>query len=423
MKKILAFLLAALFTVTVMPFAIFAAEDTVTVSTADELFETIGKINAGILDNTTNITLTADIDFTDFEGFGPLVTYSGTFDGAGHKITGLSSTILIDNSDANCVNRDNVIGGNNFYRWSGEGIFSDDHESVKNHFCFGYCGFATLFVTLSGTVKNLTLENGTMSLQANFNKNNRMDVAYLAGYADGATLENVHAVGITVKTVGKGVNENQGFMGYAATLVARATGNTTFTNCTVDATSSVYTADSPRMHASQILGAYDGDGEITMNYCKGEAEIAVCTDKSIGLMYKSNDGVRCDGIPGELLKDNLGGALSYATELVSEGNYTFYYQTRTNKDDASLKDYRILCVATKEFAASADSLKVRIAFSNGNTEKSIEKTPETLYYNVTAEGDGYADTYTAGDGSVIFGWVITGVPADYQNTPTAAFAE
>ena len=423
MKRIIAWLLCAVLVLTMMPLTATAAESAVTVSSADELSEVIGKINAGILDDTTDITLTRDLDFTDFEGFGPLVTYSGTFDGAGHKITGLSSEILIDTSNENCVNNGNTVGGNNFYRWSGEGIFADDHDSVKNYQCFGYCGFATLFVTLSGTVKNLTVEDGTMSLQANFNKNNRMDVAYLAGYADGATLENVHAVGISVMTVGKGVNENQGFMGYAATLVARATGNTTFTNCTVDATSSVYTADSPRMHASQLLGAYDGDGEIAINYCKGEAEIAVCTDRTIGLMYKSNDGVRCDGIPGELIKNNLGGALSYATEFASGGNYTFYYQTRTNKDDATLKDYRILCVASKAFVVSKDTMTVRIAFSNGTNEKSIEKTPETLYYNVTAEGEGYGDTYTAANGDVIFGWVIVGVPTDYQNTPTAAFTE
>ncbi|MBQ7365495.1 MAG: hypothetical protein IJW46_07845 [Clostridia bacterium] len=423
MKKLISLLLSAVLMLSMMPFAVFASDDAVTVGTADELIEVIGKINAGILDDYTNITLTDDIDMTNAEGFGPLVTYSGVFDGAGHKITGLSSTILIDTSNQNCVNNGNTVGGNNFYRWSGEGIFADSHESVINYQCFGYCGFATLFVTLSGTVKNLTLENGTMSLQANFNKNNRMDVAYLAGYADGATLENVHAVGITVQTVGKGVNENQGYMGYAAVLIARATGDTTFTNCSVDATSSVYTAESPRMEAAQLLGAYDGEGNITMNYCKGDAEISVCTDTSISLMYKSADGVRCDGIPGGLLKDNLGGALSYATEFESDGDYTFYYQTRTNAEDASLKDYRIICVVSKTYAATAESLAVRIAFSNGTTEKSIQKTPETLYYNVTAEGDGYRDTYTAAEGDIVFGWVITGVPTEYQNAPAVAFVE
>lgn len=433
MKKIFSLLLTILLLVSVFPTVIFAADaDTETVATAEELKEVIRKINEGELTTDTNITLTANIDCSGvLTNWMPLIAYNGVFDGAGFTISGLTQSIVFRNNAADAIDQGENPGGQNFYRWSGESHLPNGSQEANGYNCYGYCGIATLFVKLEGTVKDLTVSGGSITMDAEYNKNNLMDLAYIAGYALNATFENVHAVGITVSTGSYKVNENQGHMGYAAIMAGRAGGNTTFTNCTVDSTSTVDTSKTPRMEAAQILGAYDDNGatdgtintaaagDLTFNYCQTNGTVKVSTDTTTGLMYKPNPAVRCDGIPGVLFKDNDGGNLIYGTKLADSAEYTFYYQTRTNATDPEAKDYRIICIADKSFIENASAINATITFTDGATPKSFTPTATTVYGSVSASGEGYTDVYYAAEGDIVFGWVITGVPTAYQTNPTA----
>ena len=433
MKKLFSLLLSFLLVLTVFPMAISATDsDTLVVNDADELTEAIRQINEEELPLDTNITLGADIDLSDVSYWMPLIAYEGVFDGRGHKITGLSQSIVFNNTVTDAIDQGENPGGQNFYRWSGTMHLPNGSEEANQYNCFGYCGIATLFVKLTGTVKNLTVENGSISLDANYNKNNLMDLAYIAGYALDATFENVHAIGISVSTASYRVNENQGHMGYAAIIAGRAGGNTTFTNCTVDETSTVDTSKTPRMSAAQILGAYDANGatdgsintdaagDLTFNYCTANGTVTVSTDTTTSLMYKPTPAVRSDGIPGVLFKTNNGGNLIYGTSLSDSDTYTFYYQTRENKDDPTAKDYRVICIADRTQLTGNSALAATITFTNGSETKTFTPETSTVYRSVKSTAEGFTDVYYAAEGDVVFGWVITGVPADYQKDPTVS---
>ncbi len=414
MKKSLAWILIfAILTCTVSLFSfVFASEsDSVTVSTAAELQAVIAEINSGAKPTTTNITLTDDIDCSSISAadWKPLVNYAGVFDGAGHTISNLSDAVVVANNNDQSVDAGK---GNNFYRYSGVDAFPD--PVTEN--LYGKCAFAVLAVSLTGTVKDLTVSGGSMSLQATFNKNNLMDLAYLVGYADGATFENITATDISVSTIGTGINENQGYMGYTAVIAGRVTGDVTFKNVVVTDSCTVNTSDTPRMDAAELLGCYDGYDTVVFDNCSADASVTVCTSSDHVFMW--TNGVRCDGVAGDIVKyfdENANVIFRSRLSVEGEADYNFYYQTRTNLDDSSKTDYRIICVANTEWVTSTNKVKVAVTFSNGvqGEEKSGEMEATVAYNTVVAEGNGYIDQYVAADGAVVFGWVIVGVPADY----------
>ncbi len=401
---------------------------TIEVSDLAGLKNAIETVNAAP-DATYLVKLTADIAVN--EEITPFYDFKGTFDGNGKTITGLSKTVLIT-SGGNYVDNGGKIGVYHPYRWTvgtkdAAGAFADSVAAVQNYRCYGYIGFAALFVKVSGTVKNLTVSGGTMSVEANFNKNNRMDVAYLAAYAENAVFDNVKAEGITVKTVGTTINENQGDMGYAAVLCARSTGTTVFKNCSVDAASTVSSA-APRIDGAQILGTYDGDttggygsvGSVEFENCTASGSVTLCQNAaSVGQMYTA--GLRTDGVAGTLYKGTIGeGTVYYGKTLEDSDGFDFYYQTRVNAADSTQKDYRVICIADKAKLEGKSRLTAKITFTNGSASRAITLTTDTVYYSVVAVGNETSDIYHAAEGDVCFGWIITAVPADYQNTaPTA----
>ena len=99
-----------------------------------------------------------------------------------------------------------------------------------------------------------------------------------------------------------------------------------------------------------------------------------------------------------------------AIALADEDNYDLYYQTRTNADDPSLTDYRIVIVADLDWLNTLSTMESVVTFSaEGLDDVSLTDTPTTVYSRLIAPGT----VYTAADGTVIFGWIVTGVPADY----------
>ena len=104
--------------------------------------------------------------------------------------------------------------------------------------------------------------------------------------------------------------------------------------------------------------------------------------------------------------------------IPAESNYAFYYQTKDGADGTT--DYRILFTAKTEWLDSLSTLTANITFTNANSEtKTISLKPTTVYYSVSAP-----DTvYVAPDGSVVFGWIITGMPTDFGTKDTVTLTQ
>ena len=153
--------------------------------------------------------VTKDIDLND-KAWTPIATFGGTFDGDGHKVTGLN------------VNSTTATAG--------------------------------LFSILSGaTVKNLEVSGTATSIEA--------QIALLAGQAQESVLENI----ITRGTVSSNKSEAAGLLAWVNTV-----GNVTISNCTNYA--NVTTTATGTAAAAGILGD-NQSSKITVTGCKNYGNI------------------------------------------------------------------------------------------------------------------------------------------------------
>ena len=81
---------------------------------------------------------------------------------------------------------------------------------------------------------------------------------------------------------------------------------------------------------------------------------------------------------------------------------SFYYQANADKTS-----YRIVGLIDE---ASVNSIEgIKITFSNGEIEKSVTLTSAKAYSSIDASFGGVTITYVAEEGTVLVGWVITGI--------------
>ena len=109
------------------------------------------------------------------------------------------------------------------------------------------------------------------------------------------------------------------------------------------------------------------------------------------------------------------------TLTVPEGkNYLFYAQTRTNRLDSSKKDLRLICVAKQAWLEETGVFGVKFTFTDGQTPVTTKVMGvRNVFQSITAYGkNGMVENYTAADGVLIFGWVITNIPEAYANVET-----
>ena len=112
---------------------------------------------------------------------------------------------------------------------------------------------------------------------------------------------------------------------------------------------------------------------------------------------------------------------THTLELESGKNYMTYAQTRTGSVGGT-KDVRILCVANEEWIKTLSTFAASFIFTDGKETINTKSVAfDAIYKTITAtDSNGTVDTYIAGEGATIFGWIITGVPdayADIVNTP------
>ena len=106
-------------------------------------------------------------------------------------------------------------------------------------------------------------------------------------------------------------------------------------------------------------------------------------------------------------------------------DYVFYAQTRANRQNAEKKDVRIICVAKQSWLNEIPNFVATFTFTDGTTPKELNSVGlKNVFKSITAYGtNGNVETYTAAEGAVIFGWIITEVPEAYadivKNTPKA----
>jgi len=218
------------------------------VGTIEELVDAMTKINDWDVALNSNITLTADLDFTDSEysttenTWYAMEEFRGVFDGAGHTIKGLNYERRVEN---------------------GVLIIDDTNEFiVRSPFdlaCAGYAAFGIIARKLNGgTIKNLTIDSTTVFMNFSYNRNFRTDVGGLVGMAYNATFENITFTGSKV-TSSAAININQGHIAGMGLLAGRALGTLAVKNCTSDSETEVDATNCGRFEAGSYIGIYVGD--------------------------------------------------------------------------------------------------------------------------------------------------------------------
>ncbi|MGM9646581.1 MAG: hypothetical protein ACI3YH_00415 [Eubacteriales bacterium] len=266
MKKALSLLITAAMIVAI--FAVTApaalAAEMKTVGTADELIDVVTKINDGTLSADTNITLSANIDLSG-KSWTPLHVYSGTFDGAGHTVTGATVTATVANNndqklDGGAQNKNFVIAE---YPGASDGNF-------------GEVGFALLAVKAeNATFKNFTLKDGTVNTTINFNRNWQMHYGGVVAYMVNGTISNVDLVNVDIP-VHANASDNQPFLGFAGIMAGVTMGRTAIRDCSIDSTSSVDASDNAKYDVAAYVGRHSSASPITVTGCTTAAAVTAC---------------------------------------------------------------------------------------------------------------------------------------------------
>ena len=256
-----------------------AGTKTYTVTTADGLLDVIALINAGRFDY--NITLGADIDLTGRE-YTPIAPswnstsapndfYTGTIEGNGHTITGM--TISDGKSNRGLI------------------AFSGDNVTVRNLFlespsilCESYSGF--VIGSSRGTnvtVSNVHVENGTVTGTANY-------LGGLIGRYDNASRNVTTLIeNCTVRADLSGTQSIGGMVGGEG-VGGSLTFTATFRNIAVNGT---FSASNKQARIGGVIG-YSNLVNITFENCVTVNE-AIGTDDIGGLTgvtYKANFAIR-----------------------------------------------------------------------------------------------------------------------------------
>ncbi len=265
---------------------------TFVVSTADELIAAIDAINSGEAPENSNITLISDILLSERSGvsdYEPLYRYSGTFDGGGYTILDLNWTFVMANGGGNMPNANQP----------GSYVLEDLPDGTAGRYARGTVALLVLQLNEGGCVKNLTVEDSSLTIQCSFNKNYQMYIAGVVGHLNGGTLEGVELINVDV-TVPANVNYNQGFPGYAAPLVARVTGESVMTNCEADADCTVDTSANVMFNAGRLVGVVEvsNGGSLSGTGCTTEAVCIVHANPTKDVLAYSGEGIILGGTAG-----------------------------------------------------------------------------------------------------------------------------
>ncbi len=400
------------------------------ISTYEELFW-FSKFYQG--DNNKNrlrmesvALLTADIDMAG-KPWAPITVFRGTIDGGGHTLSNITYTVTNAGNDT----KHGLLVG-----------------TLSNH----YNGH------IFGVVRNITVKDSTLTVTGD---NVKYNVGGIAGESNRGSFYDVTMKNVDI-TVNGNLNENT-VVGGIAGWVAFAPENPGrdyiqyYINCSLDKDSSI-TSDNANTHIGGIFGTL-GSECVYMNNCTVAATLSgkyytgglagsitsggnrwyMISDCAffgkitsgsvsggiVGYASKNGhiidttstgsvEGTTSDAFVGEIkdgfhayYKRNSDGGLT----VKDDGAVSLYCQTR--KTDVG-HDLRVVLLADMAKIAECKSLTVKTVFSkaNGTTIKTHTGTLDgsangyKLFKSITAG----SETYTAEEGSAIFGHVITDIP-------------
>ena len=260
-----------------------------TVTSADGLMNVAELVNGGKTD--INITLTADIDLTG-KNWTPIGTsfsnkYTGTFDGGGHTIKGLTVTT-----------NDQFVGlfGSIGYAGTVKNVMMEDVQITSNHgsgFAGGVAGFSDGTIencSVSGSVSGTVYVGGVVGAQWNGSTTGCSSSAtvkgtvYVGGVVGqtngGATMTACYATGNVIIEIDPVSNISGGGLvglnGGSSLLACYATGNVTSTG-----------SSTGNVHIGGFLG--DNYTTVTACYWKNNHE------QGIGYNNKSTKATKVDG--------------------------------------------------------------------------------------------------------------------------------
>ena len=338
------------------------------ITTADQWLAYVADANArGDANRDDRIMIAADLDFTD-KTWVPLNKYIGQIYGEYHSFKNITYTVAAD-----------ATGG-----MQTVGLVVNNLANFN----------------ANGHIENLIIDNATFTVEATNGNGfgNAVFAGLVAGQVDRGRLENV-----TVK--------NSKLLGnaYAAGGIAGdACWNYDENGVHVENCAVIDTEVNAANYVAGILAvAKNGDRvrignayvkNVTLNAPESSLDYAAKWDNDNVVLYSTT----VEGV------NTIGKTLA-APE--GDANYKFYYQTKPGADGTT--DYRIICVANKAWATAQPSIKVSISFFDDSLEKSTVVTANTVYEKVTATSGNLTEVYGVDAESVVFGWVVKGVPAEF----------
>lgn len=475
LSVVLALLLVA--SLAVVSFAVNAADDTITVSNADEFRAAMAAGNAN-----KNIVLTQDIDLGEDGNTTMNAAYKGSFDGQGHTVTGITSTLFKQfGGTFKNVTLDGNIETNE--RWPATICYeaNQDNSVIENVVSTvditSTCGNVNAGGLVGYTKFNFTMKNceyaGTFHLT--WNSSN-------AGYGG--------LVGWTNTANSKVVIEDSAFTGtlildtasaggmYLGGIIGHAGSGTTtgiaITNCVNSGTIKVNGTTNTNIWVGGIAGEFNGCNLHVIENCVNYGEFNMPTaivnagmvgliadEAAIGTLVKNsvsfNDngeyatlqdirGVTAEGsylaqdiekvgepveLKGVMCQQYNFGYLEVDTHKMVDLSVKFEPGTITEQADGSFtvatdsysaflsvrygasagtQDYRFIIVSDYDLLAANPNLKLTLTFAKSN------RTVKTLVKSVLSELKVYASAtaagkvYSAAQGCVFTGIVVTGVP-------------
>jgi len=357
--------------------------------------------------------------------------FSGTLDGQGKTVSGLTNPLF-----------KKIVGGTvKNVTFEGNVDFTD--ESVDNKTIRRYA------TTIAFEAKDVTLENVTSNVNITVIGTD-LNAGGLIGYANEATLTNC-TYGGTYTATGDGAVG--GIIGYVRTN----SGTNTYTNCSFTGTinfdgvadgKTVYIGGLVGKHRQHTVNVVDASVTGTFNVTNNAGTVYVGgfigTDNDVATLTMSGlfdgtinaDGATVDpfladdaGSPADLTGCKTKAKFDEGTiELGDDGKYTIGAETfaaflSVREGAEGTSDYRFVIAANAETFKTYANANMLLTFTkDGEVVASATKNvleDLKLYASATAAGD----TYVAADGCLLFGLVVTGVPAEAWDTVTVSLVD
>lgn len=236
------------------------------VGTADELADLFYNINTGIVPEDVYIVLTADIDLSgmkDTVDWEPVYRFSGTFDGAGHTISGLNWTFKMQNGGGDMPDANQ----------HGSYIINEYAAATEENSRAAEATIGLLFLkTENATLKNFTFKDSKLNLICTYNKNYQMFIGGVVGWMEGGSITDVKLENVDLPAFGY-VGYNQKLPCYAGLVAGAADGTATLENVEVDKDCLLDASGNVKMDVASFVGKCFATGTLTLKKCSTAATV------------------------------------------------------------------------------------------------------------------------------------------------------